>query len=95
LLAERESGPDRTLRGLRALDRGSPRPHMSVRNAAGESIGEVTSGTFSPTLRTGIALALIATDADVQDGDELALDVRGRSSTVRVERPPFVDSHVR
>jgi aminomethyltransferase len=95
LLAERESGPDRTLRGLRALDRGIPRPHMSVRNAAGESIGEVTSGTFSPTLRTGIALALIATDADVQDGDELALDVRGRSSTVRVERPPFVDSHVR
>jgi aminomethyltransferase len=63
--------------------------------AAGAAIGEVTSGTFSPTLRTGIALALIATDAGVQDGDELALDVRGRVSAVRVVRPPFVESHVR
>jgi aminomethyltransferase len=103
LLAERERGPARTLRGLQAVDRGIPRPHMQVRTpagdatgpAAGEVIGEVTSGTFSPTLRTGIGLALIATDSGVEDGDELALDVRGRVSAVRVVRPPFVDSHVR
>jgi aminomethyltransferase len=98
LLAEREHGPARTLRGLQALDRGIPRPHMQVRSAgdaAGEVVGEVTSGTYSPTLRTGIGLALIATDADVADGDELALDVRGRVSAVRVVRPPFVESHVR
>jgi aminomethyltransferase len=67
----------------------------SAGDAAGEVVGEVTSGTYSPTLRTGIGLALIATDADVADGDELALDVRGRVSAVRVVRPTFVESHVR
>ena len=95
LLAERERGAERTLRGLQALDRGIPRPHMQVRAADGRPVGEVTSGTFSPTLRTGIGLALIATDADVQDGAELTVDIRGRTSAVRVVRPPFVDSHVR
>jgi aminomethyltransferase len=58
-------------------------------------VGEVTSGTFSPTLRTGIALALVDTDAGVQEGAQLAVDVRGRPQAVEVVRPPFVESHVR
>ena len=95
LLAEKQRGPARTLRGLQALDRGIPRAHMAVLGADGEPVGEVTSGTFSPSLRAGIGLALIATEAGVQDGDELAIDVRGRRSAVRVVRPPFVPSHVR
>ena len=85
----------RTLHGLQALDRGIPRAHMPVLSAAGDVVGEVTSGTFSPTRRVGIGLALIAADADVADGDELQLDVRGRRSLVQVVRPPFVESHVR
>ena len=95
LVAEKERGPQRTLRGLLSLDRGIPRAHMSVLDAAGATVGEVTSGTFSPSLRVGIGLALIGTDAGVQDGDELAIDVRGRRSAVRVVKPPFVESHVR
>ena len=95
LLAEKAAGPARLLRGLEALDRGIPRAHMPVLSAAGDVVGEVTSGTFSPTRRVGIGLALIATDAGVEDGDELQLDVRGRRSAVRVVRPPFVPSHVR
>jgi aminomethyltransferase len=95
LLAERADGPRRTLRGLLALDRGIPRAHMPVLSADGDAIGEVTSGTFSPTRRVGIGLALISTDAGVEDGDELEVDVRGRRSRVQVVRPPFVDSHVR
>ena len=55
----------------------------------------MTSGTFSPTLRTGIALALLDTAAGVADGAQLAVDVRGRPQTVQVVRPPFVPSHVR
>lgn len=93
LLAERERGPARTLHGLRALDRGIPRPHMNVRNGAGDVVGETTSGTFSPTLKVGIGLALLA--PSVKDGDELMLDVRGRLSPVVVTKPPFVPSHVR
>jgi aminomethyltransferase len=95
LLAEKADGPRRMLRGLLALDRGIPRAHMSVLAADGESIGEVTSGTFSPTRRIGIGLALIKTDAGVADGDEVEIDVRGRRSRVQIVRPPFVESHVR
>ncbi len=95
LLAEKADGPARVLRGLESLDRGIPRSHMPVLSAAGDVIGEVTSGTFSPSRRVGIGLALISSDAGVEDGDELELDVRGRRSRVRVVRPPFVASHVR
>jgi aminomethyltransferase len=95
LLAEKERGPQRLLRGLRSLDRGIPRAHMPVLSGAGEVIGEVTSGTFSPTRRVGIGLALIDADAGVADGDEVEIDVRGRRSRAEVVRPPFVESHVR
>jgi aminomethyltransferase len=95
LLAERGAGPARLLWGLRASGRGIPRPGMAVLDAGGARIGEVTSGTFSPTLRTGIALALIDTVAGVEEGSELTVDVRGRPQAVEVLRPPFVPSHVR
>jgi aminomethyltransferase len=89
LLAEKEAGPRRTLWGLEALDRGIPRPHMTV--LRGDSrVGEVTSGTFSPTRRIGIALALLDTAAGLGEGDEVQVDVRGRRSNAKVVRPPFV-----
>ena len=92
LVAEKELGPTRTLRGLRALDRGIPRAHMSVKRAD-KVVGETTSGTFSPTLQQGIALALL--DTDVLDGEELTIDVRGRNLRVEVVKPPFVNSRVK
>ncbi|MFW3170769.1 glycine cleavage system aminomethyltransferase GcvT [Geodermatophilus sp. CPCC 206100] len=95
LLAERERGPDRLLWGLRATGRGIPRPGMAVLDGEGHRVGTVTSGTFSPSLRTGIALALLDAVAGAVEGAELAVDVRGRPQTVEVVRPPFVPSHVR
>jgi aminomethyltransferase len=95
LLAEKAAGPARTLWGLAALDRGIPRPHMGVLGPDGAQIGEVTSGTFSPTLKKGIALAMIATPAGVAEGDEVSVDVRGRRSAMALVKPPFVQSHVR
>ena len=95
LLAERENGPHRAAWGLLALDRGVLRSHLSVLDAAGTVIGQTTSGTFSPTIGAGIGLALIDTIAGVAEGDELAVDVRGRRMRVRVVKPPFVPSHVR
>jgi aminomethyltransferase len=81
--------------GLEALDRGIPRAHMPVLSPGGSQVGEVTSGTFSPTLRKGIALALLSTNSEITEGEELAIDIRGRTSAVRVVRPPFVELHVR
>ena len=92
LLREREQGPARLLRGLEALDRGIPRAHMQV-TAGGRVVGEVTSGTFSPTRKVGIGLALL--DRSVEVGAEVTVDVRGRTSTMRVVSPPFVPSRVR
>jgi aminomethyltransferase len=89
LVAEREAGAKRLLRGIRAVDRAIPRSHMAVTDAAGAEIGEVTSGTFSPTLREGIGLALL--DRAVTEGDTVYLDVRGKKAAFSVVRPPFVD----
>jgi aminomethyltransferase len=94
LLAEKEAGPARRLRGLRATGRGVPRAGMPVL-AGGERVGVTTSGTFSPTLRTGIALALIDTAAGVALDDAVVVDVRGRGLECTVVKPPFVPSHVR
>ncbi|PZS35375.1 MAG: glycine cleavage system aminomethyltransferase GcvT [Pseudonocardiales bacterium] len=95
LSAERAAGPARLLWGIEALDRGIPRTHMTVLSEAGEAVGEVTSGTFSPTRKVGIGLALISTESGIGEGDEVAVDVRGRRCAVRVVKPPFVESHVR
>ena len=92
LLQERAAGPRRLLWGLESQDRGIPRAHMDVLRDD-RVIGEVTSGTFSPTLRKGIGLALL--EQGTSDGDEVTVDVRGRISTMKVVKPPFVPSHVR
>jgi aminomethyltransferase len=94
LLAERKE-PARRLRCLRAVERGVPRPGMAVLDTAGKQIGETTSGTFSPTLKTGIALALIDTSANIEPGAEVMLDVRGRQLRCQVTKAPFVTTHVR
>jgi aminomethyltransferase len=95
LLSERTAKPARLLWGLEATDRRIPRAHMPVVAEDGATIGEVTSGTFSPTLRRGIGLALLDRAADVSAGDDVAVDVRGKAAVMRVVKPPFVESHVR
>jgi aminomethyltransferase len=94
LLAEKEAKPARRLRGLRATGRGVPRPGMAVL-VDGTQVGTTTSGTFSPTLKAGIALALIDTAAGVGLDDTVEVDVRGRALECTVVKPPFVPSHVR
>ena len=95
LVAEKEAGPVRRLRGLRATCRGVPRAGMRVLDASGAPVGVTTSGTFSPTLKVGIALALIDTASGVQLDDTVSVDVRGRALPCTVVKPPFVSSHVR
>jgi aminomethyltransferase len=90
LTAEREAGAARLLWGLRALDRGIPRPGMTVLSGEGEPVGTVTSGTFSPSLKVGIGLALLS--REIRPGAEVAVDVRGRRSRFAVVTPPFVPS---
>jgi aminomethyltransferase len=93
LRAEQAKGVNRLLRGLLLTERGIPRGGMLVRNSIGAVVGEVTSGTFSPTLKEGIALAFI--ESGIEVGEQLLVDVRGRNLSAVVTKPPFVTSHVR
>jgi aminomethyltransferase len=88
LTAEKAQGPKRVSWGLLATGRGIPRSHCKVKGVDGAVLGEVTSGTFSPTLKQGIALALLGPSA--KEGDEVVVDVRGRDVPARVVKPPFV-----
>jgi aminomethyltransferase len=93
LKGQKEGGASRKSFAIKSLDRGIPRAGMSVKNSNGEIVGEITSGTFSPCLKIGIGLALL--NSDVQIGQTLVIDVRGRDSQCEVVKLPFVTSHVR
>jgi aminomethyltransferase len=93
LRTQRENGTTRILRALASKDRGIPRAGMAVKDVTGKTVGEITSGTFSPTLKKGIGLALISPDVSL--GDEVVIDVRGRDCIAEVVALPFVPSHVR
>jgi aminomethyltransferase len=89
---QKVKGVTRRLVALKSLDRGIPRPDMQVLND-GVEVGIVTSGTFSPSLKVGIALALV--NSEFKAGQQLTLDVRGRTSSVEIVKLPFMTSHVR
>ena len=86
-IAARDAGPTRRLWGLRALSRGIPRAGQRV-SVDDRTVGETTSGTFSPTGQLGIALAYLS--PDLQAGDRVDIDVRGKALPAEVMRPPFV-----
>ena len=89
LLAEKERGVARRLRGLVVEGRQIPRAGCAVA-IDGTVVGEVTSGNFSPVLGHGIALAFLP--PDVADGTAVTIDVRGRPVPAQVVKTPFVGS---
>ena len=87
LVRQRDEGVRRRLVGLEMLDRAIPRPHYAVL-AHGREVGHVTSGTFSPTLGKGIALAYVPAELGAI-GSALAVQVRGEPHPARVVKTPF------
>jgi aminomethyltransferase len=79
-------GARRACVGLKLLDKGVLRSHQKVVTAAGD--GEVTSGTFSPTLGYSIAMARVPREVKV--GDTVQVDIRGRLLPAQVVKMPFV-----
>ncbi len=91
LLRQQEEGLPSLLRGLRMHERRHiPRAHYPV-FVGDQLVGEVTSGTFSPGLGTGIALAYMWPGDVVELGQEVEVDIRGRRGVATVVKPPFVD----
>ncbi len=87
LVKQRERGVTRKLVGLLLLDKGVLRSHQQVTCAAGRQ-GEITSGTFSPTLGRAIAMARVP--AEVQIGDSCQIEIRGKRLDAQVVKYPFV-----
>ncbi len=87
LAAERERGVSRLLRGIATEGRRPPRAECAVQHA-GQPIGTVSSGNFSPVLEHGIALAFLP--PDLADGSDVTIDVRGTSLSGRIVPLPFV-----
>ena len=94
LLKQKEQGSlRRKLVGLKLLTRGVPRAHYQVFKN-GESVGEVTSGTFSPTLNTGVGLCYVSSEySDI--GNHLDVKIRDQLVATEVIQLPFVPSHVK
>ncbi|HHJ16000.1 MAG TPA: glycine cleavage system aminomethyltransferase GcvT [Gammaproteobacteria bacterium] len=85
LESERKTGPKQKFVGLLLEDKGVLRNHQKVL-VNGAAAGEITSGSFSPTLGRSIALARVSADI----GDSCQVEIRGKLLAARVVRPPFV-----
>lgn len=88
LALQKAEGIPRRLVGLRLEGRGFPRAGYPVTDGAGSAVGVVTSGTVSPSLGEGIALAWVPAALAAPD-TAVAIQVRDRELPARVVRPPF------
>ncbi len=89
LLAEKTAGLKRKLVGLEMIDRGIPRSHYEICDADGNLIGEITSGTQSPTLGKGIAMGFVKTEFS-KTGTEIFVKIREKLLKAQIVKMPFV-----
>jgi aminomethyltransferase len=86
---QKEEGIKRKLVGFKMIDKGIPRHDYLLKDAAGNEIGKVTSGTQSPMLGIGIGLGYVLKEFSAV-GTEIFVDVRGRSLKAEVCKVPFI-----
>lgn len=89
LKAQKEAGLKSKLIGFEMIDRGIPRGHYELCDAEGNKLGEVTSGTQSPTLQKGIGLGYVPSEFS-KAGTEIFVKVRDRLLKAQVVKTPFV-----
>ena len=90
LIRQRKKGIQRKLVGLRALEKGIPRPNQEVLTDDAQKIGHVTSGTFSPLLKCGIARAYVSIEYAAK-GETVTIKVRDEALRVEIVKLPFYD----
>jgi aminomethyltransferase len=93
LAKERAEGIKRRLVGLEMIDRGVARAHYRIL-VDGRVVGEMTSGTVSPSLNKSIGLGYVQTE-HAKVGTPLQVDIRGKPAQARVAATPFYPSQVR
>jgi aminomethyltransferase len=87
LAQQKAAGAPRKLVGVEMVDRGIPRTHYPVYNGE-QVIGEITTGTQSPTFKTSVGLALIDA-AYAAIGSEVYVEIRGKKLLARIVKTPF------
>lgn len=87
LLAKKEKGVRQKIAGIKLIDSGIAREHDAL-YYADQKIGVVTSGTYSPTLKISIALALMDSNF-AEPGTEITVDIRGKKKKAIVVKRPF------
>ncbi len=85
----KEQGPEQKLCGFEMIDRGIPRQHYTILDADGNTIGEVTSGTQSPTLNKAIGIGYVKA-ALAKEGQEIYISIRDKKLKAVVTKMPFL-----
>lgn len=89
LKKQKEEGVKRKLVGFKMIDKGIPRHDYQIKDAQGNVIGKVTSGTMSPMLSIGIGLGYVTTP-HASPGSEIFIDVRGKNLKAAVSKLPLI-----
>lgn len=89
LKKQKEEGVQRKLVGFKMIDKGIPRHDYQLKDAQGNVIGKVTSGTMSPMLNVGVGLGYV-TNTHATPGSEIFVDVRGKSLKAQVSKLPLI-----
>jgi aminomethyltransferase len=90
IAAQKDAGLDQEFVGLTLNERGVPRHGYAITTPDGDEIGEVTSGTMSPTLDEPIGLGYVDTD-HADEGTSVHVQVRGTGKQATITTPPFID----
>lgn len=89
LKAQKEAGVSRKLVGFVMEERGIPRQGYPIVDADGSQIGEVTSGTMSPSLNIGLGMGYVNVEKSTPD-TEIYVQVRNKNLKAKVAKPPFL-----
>jgi aminomethyltransferase len=89
LKAEKEAGVKRKLIAFKLSEKAIPRSHYPIVDAQGNVIGEVTSGTMSPSLDLGIGMGYVPVEFS-KENSEIFVQIRGKNATATVVKAPFL-----
>ncbi len=87
---QKEAGVTKKLVGFKMIDKGIPRHDYPIKDASGNVIGKVTSGTQSPMLGIGIGLGYVTT-AHASVGSEIFIEIRGKAVKAMVSKMPLIN----
>jgi aminomethyltransferase len=84
-----KNGVKRKLVGFEMIDRGIPRHNYEIKDQTGKKIGDVTSGTMSPTLKLGIGMGYVPVELSVPES-EIFINIREKPLKAKVVKLPFL-----